>query len=65
MAWSSRARAARSITAPNGKEALVLLQDGLRPSIVLLDLMMPVMSGWKLREQMLRDPGDGDHPHDL
>ena len=44
------------VTAPNGKEALSLLQAGLRPSLVLLDLMMPVMSGWELREQMLRDP---------
>ncbi|WAS96843.1 response regulator [Nannocystis punicea] len=44
------------VTAPNGREALQLLQSGLRPCLVLLDLMMPVMSGWELREQMLRDP---------
>nr|WP_276598717.1 response regulator [Nannocystis sp. SCPEA4] len=50
------------VTAPNGKEALQLLQTGLRPCIVLLDLMMPVMSGWELREQMLRDPAMADIP---
>ncbi len=32
-------------TADNGAQALQLLRDGLRPDIVLLDLMMPVMDG--------------------
>lgn len=50
------------VTAPNGREALRLLQTGLRPSIILLDLMMPVMSGWELRERMLRDPTMADIP---
>ena len=44
------------VTAPHGKEALRLLRAGLRPNVMILDLMMPVMSGWELREQMLRDP---------
>lgn len=30
----------------NGKEALDVLNRGLRPHAILLDLMMPVMSGW-------------------
>src|SRR5688572_21992766 len=30
----------------NGKEALDVLQRGLRPQAILLDLMMPIMSGW-------------------
>jgi CheY-like chemotaxis protein len=30
----------------NGKEALDVLARGLRPDAILLDLMMPVMSGW-------------------
>lgn len=50
------------VMAPNGKEALQLLQTGLRPCIILLDLMMPVMSGWEMREQMLRDPAMADIP---
>jgi CheY-like chemotaxis protein len=33
--------------AANGKEGLALLNAGGRPKIVLLDLMMPVMSGWQ------------------
>ena len=44
------------VGARHGKEALLLFGQGLRPDVVLLDLMMPVMTGWKLREEMLRDP---------
>lgn len=33
-------------TAQNGVEALALLNQGDRPSLILLDLMMPVMDGW-------------------
>lgn len=44
------------VTAANGEVALQLLQTGLRPRLILLDLMMPVMSGWELRRQMLLDP---------
>jgi CheY-like chemotaxis protein len=32
-------------TAVNGAEALQLLRAGLRPRLILLDLMMPVMDG--------------------
>jgi len=32
-------------TASNGHEALARLRDGLRPSLVLLDMMMPGMDG--------------------
>lgn len=33
--------------AVNGRAALDLMRDGLRPALVLLDLMMPVMDGAK------------------
>jgi CheY-like chemotaxis protein len=33
------------VQAPHGQRALELLQAGLRPCVVLLDLMMPVMDG--------------------
>jgi CheY-like chemotaxis protein len=42
--------------APNGQEALGLLRNGLRPSVIVLDLMMPVMDGWDFRMNQLRDP---------
>ena len=34
-------------TASNGREALALLFRGLRPCVIVMDLMMPVMNGWQ------------------
>lgn len=45
----------RVATAANGREALDSLRGGPSPSVVLLDLMMPVMNGWEFREQQTRD----------
>jgi CheY-like chemotaxis protein len=42
------------VEAHNGQEALAAMNDGLEPSMVLLDLMMPVMNGWELLERMRR-----------
>jgi CheY-like chemotaxis protein len=41
--------------ARNGREALAYLRSNPQPLAVLLDLMMPVMSGYELRDEMLRD----------
>src|SRR4051794_35889063 len=40
---------------PNGLEALMFLHEH-RPQLILLDLGMPVMTGWEFREQQRRDP---------
>jgi CheY-like chemotaxis protein len=45
----------RTMTAENGAVALERLRD-TRPCMVLLDLMMPVMTGWEFRERQLADP---------
>ena len=42
-------------TAANGQLALDALHEA-EPSVILLDLMMPVMNGWQFREQQVRDP---------
>ena len=34
--------------ASNGKQALDLLRAGTRPTVILLDLMMPILNGWEL-----------------
>jgi|RhiMetdeSRZDD1v2_1073273.scaffolds.fasta_scaffold1251406_2 CheY-like chemotaxis protein len=44
------------IAAVNGAAALQLLQWQIVPSVVILDLMMPVMDGRTFREHQLADP---------
>ena len=46
----------RVVRSANGREALGQLLSGLEPDLILLDLMMPVMSGWQLLDIMERDP---------
>jgi CheY-like chemotaxis protein len=48
-------------TAENGARALDLLARE-RPSVILLDLMMPVMSGDEFRQRQLADPRYRDVP---
>jgi PAS domain S-box-containing protein len=43
------------ITASDGREALDLLAGGERPCLILLDLMMPSMSGWDVLEALRAD----------
>ena len=41
------------LSASNGREALMRLQEApLRPELMLIDLMMPVMDGWQLIDQL-------------
>lgn len=49
-------------TAPSGAIALEKLRNGSRPSIILLDLMMPTMSGWAFRAQLLAERDLADFP---
>lgn len=46
----------QSVLAANGKDALRILTDGLGPSVLLLDLMMPVMNGWELLDILRKTP---------
>lgn len=45
----------KSTTASNGAEALTLLQGGLKPSLILCDLTMPVMDGATFRLKQLEN----------
>ena len=41
--------------APNGREALEIMR-AQRPDVVVLDLMMPIVSGWDVLKERSRDP---------
>jgi CheY-like chemotaxis protein len=45
-------------TATNGAEALTQLQQSPPPALVLLDLNMPVMSGWELQARLREELPD-------
>jgi CheY-like chemotaxis protein len=46
----------------NGRKALDFLRNGGRPTLILLDLMMPEMNGWQFREEQLKDAELRDIP---
>ena len=50
-----------ALVAANGKEALRVLADH-RPCLVILDLLMPIMSGNELLDIMRQDPTLADIP---
>ncbi len=51
-----------AITAINGQDALDKLRGGVRPCVILLDLMMPVMTGAEMYKELRSDPGLADIP---
>jgi CheY-like chemotaxis protein len=44
------------VTAANGREALDQLEATSAPSLILLDLKMPVMDGWKFHRELADNP---------
>lgn len=47
----------QTVTASDGDEALRYLQSApVLPCVILLDLMMPVMTGWEFRIAQQQDP---------
>ena len=49
-------------TAIDGLDALDQLRGGLRPCVIVLDLMMPVMDGWDFRHEQMKDQALRDIP---
>jgi CheY-like chemotaxis protein len=52
----------RVVTAANGRAALEALIMGLHPSLIVLDLMMPSMSGWDVLAAIRGDGALRDIP---
>ena len=50
------------VEADNGLEALTYLRGGGDPSVIVLDLRMPVMDGWTFRQEQRQDPVFGHIP---
>ncbi len=48
--------------AANGQEAFDYLQANPLPSLILLDLMMPIMDGWEFRKHQCREPALAEIP---
>ena len=48
--------------ARNGREALEQLRDRTRPSLILLDMMMPEMDGWRFRMELKKEPDLAEIP---
>jgi CheY-like chemotaxis protein len=49
-------------TAGDGREALAVLRREPRTSLILLDVMMPVMDGWEFRAEQVQDAAIADIP---
>ena len=52
-------------TAANGQEALAQLAEGLRPNLIITDLMMPVLNGAEMIKQLRQDAVLRDIPYVL
>jgi len=48
------------ISAENGDKCLNFLEEGQNPDLILLDIMMPEMSGWEVYDK-IRDNPDWRH----
>jgi len=44
------------VGAENGQKCLELLKDNIIPDIILLDIMMPQMSGWEVFDRIKENP---------
>jgi CheY-like chemotaxis protein len=40
----------------NGRDFLKALENGKKPTLILLDIMMPEMSGWDIRRRLEENP---------
>jgi len=52
----------RVVAATNGLEALTYLRQHKPPQLILLDLGMPIMTGWEFCEQQQHDPRIAEIP---
>jgi len=46
----------------SGDECLRLLENGTKPNVILLDIMMPGMNGWEVYDRIRNNPSWDDIP---
>jgi CheY-like chemotaxis protein len=51
-----------TVVAGDGREAIERLRSEAPPTLILLDVMMPVMDGWTFRREQQRMESAGDVP---
>ncbi|HVM98241.1 MAG TPA: response regulator [Candidatus Acidoferrales bacterium] len=51
-----------AVAVANGAQALKVLDEGLRPCLIVLDLMMPEMDGIEFRQRQCENPEIADIP---
>lgn len=49
-------RVYRILEAENGQKCLEMLKENIIPDIILLDIMMPQMSGWEVFDRIKENP---------
>jgi CheY-like chemotaxis protein len=57
-----RAEGYAAATAGHGREALDYLRANPPPDLILLDLTMPVLDGWRFLEELRNEPGASHVP---
>ncbi len=52
----------RVVSVANGKDALKLISSGLKPDSIVVDLEMPIMSGYQFLKEKTKFPGLDETP---
>lgn len=55
LVWAIEYEGYSVIAKSNGQEAIDFLKENDKPSLILLDMILPILNGWKFREYQHSD----------